>query len=70
VPQGSHPERGTSDPDDYSSGFGVWSGTSFSAPAFVGELACLLAKKPLDKVVKTRVSTLRRLVKRCIGGTS
>jgi hypothetical protein len=31
--------RETIDPDDFSSGFGVWSGTSFSAPVFAGELA-------------------------------
>ncbi|GAA1434787.1 S8 family serine peptidase [Microlunatus lacustris] len=31
--------RATIDPDDFSSGFGVWSGTSFSAPVLVGEIA-------------------------------
>src|SRR5690606_2026553 len=33
------PVRGTADIDNFSSGFGIWSGTSFSAPIFVGELA-------------------------------
>ena len=31
--------RATIDPDDFSAGFGVWSGTSFSAPVLVGEIA-------------------------------
>jgi subtilisin family serine protease len=31
--------RSTIDPDDFSSGFGIWSGTSFAAPILVGEVA-------------------------------
>jgi subtilisin family serine protease len=31
--------RSTIDPDDFTSGFGVWSGTSFAAPILAGELA-------------------------------
>ena len=31
--------RETIDPDDFSSGFGTWSGTSFAAPVLAGELA-------------------------------
>ncbi len=31
------------DPDDFSSGFGVWSGTSFAAPVLAGEVAAALA---------------------------
>ncbi|MFD2797380.1 S8 family serine peptidase [Promicromonospora vindobonensis] len=31
--------RRTVDPDNFSSGFGLWSGTSFAAPALAGELA-------------------------------
>jgi subtilisin family serine protease len=31
--------RSTVDPDDFSSGFGLWSGTSFAAPILVGEIA-------------------------------
>ncbi|MEP7178730.1 MAG: S8/S53 family peptidase [Pseudonocardiales bacterium] len=35
--------RETIDPDDFRSGFGTWSGTSFAAPVLAGELAqCLL----------------------------
>jgi subtilisin family serine protease len=36
--------RAALDPDDFSSGFGVWSGTSFAAPVFAGELAAALAR--------------------------
>jgi subtilisin family serine protease len=35
--------RATIDPDDFSSGFGTWSGTSFAAPVLAGELAAALA---------------------------
>ena len=34
---GAH--RSTVDPDDFRSGFGLWSGTSFAAPILVGEVA-------------------------------
>jgi hypothetical protein len=37
-------ERATIDPDDYSSGFGVWSGSSFAAPLLAGELAQALVE--------------------------
>ena len=33
------PDRATIDLDDYTSGFGVWSGTSFAAPILAGQLA-------------------------------
>ena len=32
------PARGSGDPDDYSGGFGLWSGTSFAAPAYAGDV--------------------------------
>ncbi len=38
--EGHH--RGTIDPDGFSGGFGVWSGTSFAAPLLAGELAAHL----------------------------
>jgi subtilisin family serine protease len=37
--------RSSLDPDDFSSGFGVWSGTSFAAPVFAGEVAAALAAR-------------------------
>jgi hypothetical protein len=37
--------RETIDPDDFSGGFAVWSGTSFAAPVAAGELACALVGK-------------------------
>ncbi|GGL91229.1 S8 family peptidase [Nakamurella endophytica] len=42
--------RGTIDPDDYSSGFGTWSGTSFAAPVLAGRYLAALARSglPLD----------------------
>ena len=36
-------DRATIDLDDYTSGFGVWSGTSFAAPVLAGEFAHALA---------------------------
>jgi subtilisin family serine protease len=40
---GADGERETIDPDDFTSGFGVWSGTSFAAPVLAGKLAATLA---------------------------
>jgi hypothetical protein len=34
-----HARRSTLDPDDFSSGFGVWSGTSFASPVLAAEIA-------------------------------
>jgi len=39
----SNPARGLVDDDDFSTGFGVWSGTSFAAPAFAADVAQQLA---------------------------
>jgi subtilisin family serine protease len=36
--------RSALDPDDFSSGFAVWSGTSFAAPVLAGDLAAHLAE--------------------------
>ncbi|MBZ2198374.1 S8/S53 family peptidase [Occultella gossypii] len=35
--------RASIDPDDFASGFATWSGTSFAAPVFAGEVAAALA---------------------------
>ena len=41
--------RATIDRDDFSGGFGVWSGTSFAAPVLAGELAqALVDQDPVD----------------------
>jgi serine protease len=39
----TNPARGLVDDDDFSTGFGVWSGTSFAAPAFAADIAQQLA---------------------------
>ena len=39
----TNPARGLVDDDDFSTGFGVWSGTSFAAPAFAADVAQQLA---------------------------
>jgi len=43
--------RASIDPDDYASGFGIWSGTSFAAPVLAGEIAAhLFDHSDLDDV--------------------
>ncbi|MFC7023414.1 S8 family serine peptidase [Promicromonospora thailandica] len=37
--------RRTVDPDNFASGFGLWSGTSFAAPVLAGELAAALLRE-------------------------
>jgi subtilisin family serine protease len=39
------PRRGTPDPDDFSGGFGLWSGTSFAAPALAGQVAAAMCRE-------------------------
>jgi len=39
--------RASIDPDDFSAGFAVWSGTSFAAPIFAGQLAAKLLEAHL-----------------------
>jgi hypothetical protein len=43
-------DRSTIDPDDFSSGFGVWSGTSFAAPVMAGKLAQTLLAGATDQI--------------------
>ena len=46
--------RASIDPDDYASGFGIWSGTSFAAPVLAGEIAAhLFEHSDLDDVSPT-----------------
>ena len=55
--RGAVPERATPDPDDFSCGFAVWNGSSFSAPAFAGELARLLSELDPGKDTRGRCAT-------------
>lgn len=47
--------RATVDPDDFSGGFAMWSGTSFAAPVLAGELARGLEGRPADADSARRV---------------
>jgi subtilisin family serine protease len=40
--------RATIDPDDFSCGFGTWSGTSFAGPILAGEIAQALIDNPKE----------------------
>jgi subtilisin family serine protease len=64
-----YPARATADPDDFSGGFGVWSGTSFAAPAFAGDLAARLTSGAFDPDdPRTRLRRMRAAVKAVAGG--
>ncbi|MGB3829421.1 MAG: S8 family serine peptidase [Ornithinimicrobium sp.] len=52
-------DRGALDPDDFSSGFGTWSGTSFAAPLLAGQLAEHLSRSTTIDATD-RVATVRR----------
>jgi len=56
------PARGTPDPDDYACGFGVWSGSSFSAPAFAGQVAAALAGMTAEADAAGRVAQASKVV--------
>jgi subtilisin family serine protease len=51
--------RTSLDPDDFSCGFGVWSGTSFAAPVFAGQLARTLVGDGSPDDLKTRVGRMQ-----------
>ncbi|MGO4661129.1 S8/S53 family peptidase [Terrabacter sp. 2TAF16] len=61
--------RCTVDPDDYTGGFGVWSGTSFSTPVFAAELAAALIDEGGLADVSSPVMRKRaiRALRTCIG---
>jgi hypothetical protein len=48
TPFGGEGMRATIDPDDFHSGFGVWSGTSFAAPVLAGQIAAQLCRVDLN----------------------
>ena len=65
--------RESIDPDDFSGGFGTWSGTSFAGPVLAGKIAAALCSvdltdastpaRPLDRgwaAVETCVPELHR----------
>ncbi|NUR15024.1 MAG: S8/S53 family peptidase [Dermatophilaceae bacterium] len=61
--------RCTVDPDDYTGGFGVWSGTSFATPVFAAELATALVHE--GHLTDVSPSAMRRrgirALRTCIG---
>jgi serine protease len=56
------PARSTPDPDDYSSGFGVWSGSSFSAPTLAGQVAHALCDRQQESSPERRIAVLDDVV--------
>ena len=54
--------RSTSNPDDYSTGFGVWSGSSFSAPALAGQVAQALRDHQKESSPERRIAVFDEVV--------
>lgn len=52
-------DRATIDPDDFTGGFGTWSGTSFAAPVLSGQLAAHLAADPTTPEVDQAIAVTR-----------
>ena len=63
------PTRGAADSDDYSGGFGLWSGTSFAAPALAGEIARGLGNDR-PTAVDERSSRARDIVSATLSATA
>jgi subtilisin family serine protease len=61
VPDDDLPKKGswreTLDPDDFTSGFAIWSGTSFAAPLFAGEVAQFLFENGTERVPQGQAVT-------------
>jgi hypothetical protein len=63
------PTRGAADSDDYSGGFGLWSGTSFAAPALAGDIARALGRdRPAE--VEERSKRAREVVTVTLSATA
>jgi subtilisin family serine protease len=59
--------RETIDPDDFASGFGVWSGTSFAGPVLAGKIAATLyAGDLLDTDATVAVDRCWTAVETCV----
>ena len=62
--------RETADPDDYTSMFAIWSGTSFAAPLFGGRLAAAMASElPAPSDTETAANAISRCWKAVSGLT-
>ena len=62
------PERGTPDPDDFSCGFAVWNGSSFSAPACAGAVAHVLCGTEATTDVGARSELAAKALRTVLGG--
>ena len=69
LPGSKNPTRGSIDLDDYSGGFGQWSGTSFAAPALAGDVAAwLVTHATPDADAAARVKLAGRAVAAAVKG--
>lgn len=58
-------KRASIDPDDFSGGFGLWSGTSFSGPVLAGKLAeALCGQLSESETARKAVNRARRVLER------
>jgi subtilisin family serine protease len=58
--------RSTIDPDDFRSGFGVWSGTSFAAPVFAGKLARTLVEGTVGSTDEIEPAAMLTRARACV----
>jgi subtilisin family serine protease len=64
------PARGTPDPDDYSSGFGIWNGSSFAAPACAGDVAHMMCDQSFVADSRPHAEKMAGVVERAVEDTS